>query len=169
MPKETTDPQAITRVSESSKIIGKYELLELIGDGAEGRIFKARCIEEGVTGVSYGEAVALKRLRNTGHDQQSLLFDRQTKILRSLTHQSIISYKDLFVWQEDDLDHEVYCLVTELLEGKLSSPDGKKFWPRGQSTWSSLTLLALTREHSGKSVVHRDLKPSTFLRTVVND
>src|ERR1043166_2475038 len=98
--------------------MGNYDLLELIGDGAEGRIYKARCLSNDVSGVSSGELVALKRLRYTGHEKEAENFQRQTRILRGLSHPNIISYKDSFVWREDELDDEVCCLVTELLEGE---------------------------------------------------
>jgi len=102
----------------SKSRLGKYELLEEIGDGAEGRIFKARCVEAGVPGVAVGEFVALKRLRQTGNETQSDIFKRTTRILRNLDHPNIVRYKDSFEGNDEALDEPVYCLVTELLEGE---------------------------------------------------
>src|SRR5208282_3682854 len=105
-------------MAESSIILGKYELLEVIGDGAEGRVYKASCISDGVPGVAKGELVALKRLKSTGHEKESLQFRRQTEILRKLNHLNIVSYRDSFVWREKELEEDVQCLVMELLDGE---------------------------------------------------
>ena len=54
-------------MAEPSKArLGKYELLEVIGDGSEGRVYRARCCSTRGPSVVAGELVALKRLRETG-------------------------------------------------------------------------------------------------------
>ena len=59
-------------MAETTKtFLGKYELLEVIGDGAEGRVYKASCTADSVPGVARGELVAVKRLKNTGHSSSS--------------------------------------------------------------------------------------------------
>jgi serine/threonine protein kinase len=158
---------------ETSKSrLGKYELLEEIGNGAQGKIFKARCVDPGVPGVAAGELVALKRLRQTGSDTQSEIFKRTTRILRALDHPNIVRYKDSFVWREDELDEEVYCLVTELLEGQTL----KELLDRNKAglTWNRLQAILLPAlqalEYAGNhSVIHRDLKPSNIYLTNQGD
>lgn len=152
--------------------LGKYELLEEIGDGAEGRIFKARCVENGVPDVTVGELVALKRLRQTGSESQSQIFTRTSRILRALNHPNIVRYKDSFIGTDEALDEEVYCLVTELLEGQTLKElmDKNKTglpWDHARSIIIE-TLQAL--EHAAKNgVVHRDLKPSNIYLTHSGD
>ena len=152
-------------MAESSIILDKYELLEVIGDGAEGRVYKASCISDGVSGVSKGELVAVKRLKNTGQEKESQQFRRQIEILRKLNHPNIVCYKDSFVWRENELEEDIHCLVMELLDGEtLKSLLGKN---RGGLPWEearvvfSQILQAL--QYAGKNgVVHRDLKPSNI-------
>jgi serine/threonine protein kinase/formylglycine-generating enzyme required for sulfatase activity len=156
----------------SKSRLGKYELLEEIGDGAEGRIFRACCVEAGVPGVAVGEMVALKRLRQTGNETQSDIFKRTTRILRNLDHPNIVRYKDSFEGTDEALDEPVYCLVTELLEGETLKElmDKNKSglpWDRAQKILMQ-TLQAL--EYAGNhSVIHRDLKPSNIYLTHQGD
>jgi serine/threonine protein kinase len=156
----------------SKSRLGKYELLEEIGNGAEGKIFKARCVEPGAPGVAVGELVALKRLRQTGSDTQSEIFKRTTRILGALNHPNIVRYKDSFVWREAELDEEVYCLVTELLEGQtlkelMERNEHGLPWNRAQAILlSALQALEYAGNHS---VIHRDLKPSNIYLTNQGD
>ena len=46
--------------------IGDYELLSLIGDGAQGRVYRARCVADTLPYVRQDEEVALKVVRITG-------------------------------------------------------------------------------------------------------
>jgi serine/threonine protein kinase len=152
-------------MAESTIILGKYEVLEVIGDGAEGRVYKACCISDGVPGVAKGELVALKRLKSTGHDKESHLFRRQIEILRKLNHPNIVRYKDSFVWREKELEEDIYCLVMELLDGQtlktlLLKSGGGLSWSETKSIFSQI-LQAL--QYAAKNgVIHRDLKPSNI-------
>src|SRR5674476_658213 len=106
-------------MAETTKtLLGKYELLEVIGDGAEGRVYKASCTADSVPGVARGELVAVKRLKSTGHEKESQQFLRQIKILSKLNHPNIVRHKDSFVWREKELEEDIYCLVMELLDGE---------------------------------------------------
>ena len=49
--------------SSSKNIIGDYEILDLIGKGAQGDVYKAVCISRSNPNVPYGETVALKKGR----------------------------------------------------------------------------------------------------------
>lgn len=143
--------------------IGEYELLEAIGEGAEGRVYRARRI-----GDPANELVALKRLRSTGQDKETLLFKRQTEILSKLDHPNIIRYKDSFIWREDELGEEVFCLVTELLEGqsvKVLLESHPKGLPWAQASGILHQTLSALQYASKLRVVHRDLKLSNLYIT----
>ena len=152
-------------MAESTIILGRYELLEVIGDGAEGRVYKASCVSDSVPGVTRGELVALKRLKSTGQDKESQQFKRQIDILRKLNHPNIVRYKDSFVWREKELEEDIHCLVMELLDGETlksllaKNRDGLP-WKDASSIFSQV-LQAL--DYAAKSgVIHRDLKPSNI-------
>jgi serine/threonine protein kinase len=156
-------------MAETTKtFLGKYELLEVIGDGAEGRVYKASCNADTVPGVARGELVALKRLKSTGHEKESQQFLRQIKILSKLKHPNIVGHKDSFVWREKELEEDIYCLVMELLDGEPLKQLIEKY--RGGLPWElaggilSQTLQAL-QYASKNGVIHRDLKPSNIFIT----
>ena len=156
-------------MAETTKtFLGKYELLEVIGDGAEGRVYKASCNADTVPGVARGELVAVKRLKSTGHEKESQQFLRQIKILSKLKHPNIVGHKDSFVWREKELEEDIYCLVMELLDGEPLKQLIEKY--RGGLPWEkaggilSQTLQAL-QYASKNGVIHRDLKPSNIFIT----
>ena len=156
-------------MSESSRNrLGNYELLGVIGDGAEGRVFKAVCLADGVSGVAKGEFVALKLLRHIGDDKEPARFRRQAEILRGLNHPGVVSYKECFVLRDNDWDEERYCLVTELLEGETLKSLLEKnrkglLWEQAQNVL--LQTLQALQYVSGRGVIHRDLKPSNIFIT----
>jgi serine/threonine protein kinase/formylglycine-generating enzyme required for sulfatase activity len=151
--------------------LGKYELQEVIGDGAEGRVYKAVCVADNVPNVGPGELVAVKRLKSTGHDKESNQFLRQIKILSRLNHSNIVRYKDSFVWREKELEEDIYCLVMELLDGEplkslVEKNRGGLPWERAGAILSQ--ALQALQYASKNGVIHRDLKPSNIFITARN-
>jgi len=153
---------------QSSNILGKYELLEVIGDGAEGRVYRATCLASDIPGLKSGEFVALKRLKSTGHDKEFQQFRRQIEILSKLNHPNIVRYKDSFVWREKELEEDIHCLVMELLDGQplkslLEQNNGGLPWPQAREILlQTLQALAYAAKNG---VIHRDLKPSNIYIT----
>ncbi|HTR42296.1 MAG TPA: protein kinase [Pseudomonadales bacterium] len=153
---------------QSSNILGKYELLEVIGDGAEGRVYKASCISKDVPGLNQGELVALKRLKSTGHDKEFQQFRRQIDILSKLNHPNIVRYKDSFVWREKELEEDIHCLVMELLDGepfKSLLEQNSSGLPWSKAREILLQILDALAYAAKSGVVHRDLKPSNIYIT----
>mgnify|MGYP003606185765 CR=1 FL=1 len=148
--------------------IGDYELVSLIGDGAQGRVYRARCVSESLPHVKKGEDVALKVVRITGEDEKiRLKFQEQAEILRRLSHTNIVSYRDCFAWHAGEWD-EAQCLVMELLEGESLSDRIKKAstglpWPQVEEIFEQcLAGLIHARE---RGITHRDIKPSNIFLT----
>ena len=155
-------------MAQSSNILGKYELLEVIGDGAEGRVYKAACMSKDVPGLNQGELVALKRLKSTGHDKEFQQFRRQIDILSKLNHPNIVRYKDSFVWREKELEEDIHCLVMELLDGepfKSLLEQNQSGLPWSQAREILLQTLEALAYAAKSGVIHRDLKPSNIYIT----
>jgi serine/threonine protein kinase/tetratricopeptide (TPR) repeat protein len=155
-------------MAQSSNILGKYELLEVIGDGAEGRVYKAACMSKDVPGLNQGELVALKRLKSTGHDKEFQQFRRQIEILSKLNHPNIVRYKDSFVWREKELEEDIHCLVMELLDGEpfkslLEQNNSGLAWSQAREIL--LQILEALAYAAKSGVIHRDLKPSNIYIT----
>jgi serine/threonine protein kinase len=148
--------------------IGGYELVSLIGDGAQGRVYRARCASDTLPFVKRDDEVALKVVRITGEDEKlRLKFQEQAEILRRLSHNNIVSYRDCFSWHAGEWD-EAQCLVMELLEGEPLNERLKKAntglpWPQVEEVFEQcLAGLIHARE---RGITHRDIKPSNIFIT----
>lgn len=148
--------------------VGAYELLDLIGDGAQGRVYKACYRGEDVSKVAQGEIVAIKLIRITGDDDKlRTKFQAQADILRHLSHNNIVRYRDSFAWHAGEWD-EAQCLVMEFLEGEPLSERLKKAstglpWSQVEGIFEQcLAGLIHARE---RGITHRDIKPSNLFIT----
>ena len=129
--------------------LGPYEVLEPLGSGGMGEVWKAR-------DTRLGRLVALKVLKRGDGDPESrrrLL--REAQVASRLTHPNICTLHD--VGSEGDVDY----LVMELLEGETLHDR----LLRGSLAGDELLRVAremaagLAQAHAG-GTVHRDLKPS---------
>ena len=152
----------------TNKIIGDFELLSVIGDGAQGRVYKACATIDTASGVAKGDMVALKVVNIAGEDENlRRKFKEQTDILRRLSHESIVKYIDSFVWHSGDLD-ECQCLVMEYLEGedltcRIKNMGAGLAWPQVEDIFEK--CLAGLIHARGCGITHRDLKPSNIYLT----
>ncbi|HEX7902021.1 MAG TPA: protein kinase [Planctomycetota bacterium] len=136
--------------------ISRYEILNLLGEGAAGQVFRARHRE-------LGREVALKVLRPVVglSELARQRFRREAQTAAGLSHPRIVSVHDA------GEENGVLYLVMELVEGKpLSEVLAGKTRP-------SREVLARTLEQAARGVgaahergvVHRDLKPANILLT----
>ena len=148
--------------------IGDYELVSLIGDGAQGRVYKAQYQGDDVSKVAKDEIVAIKVIRITGDDDKlRTKFQAQADILRRLSHTNIVRYRDSFAWHAGEWD-EAQCLVMEFLEGETLTERLKKAstglaWTQVETVFEQcLAGLIHARE---RGITHRDIKPSNIFIT----
>ena len=152
-----TDPVSLSQIVKSAALqpgvrIGPYEIVDAIGSGGMGEVYRARDIR-------LDRVVAIKVLPALLADDRDRLarFEREAKVLASLNHPHICAIFD--VGERDS----VPCLVMELLEGETL----RQRLSRGPLT---IPLLlehaialadALVAAHS-RGIIHRDLKPSNI-------
>jgi len=142
-----------------STLNDKYRLVEVIGNGGMGRVYRAEQI-------ATGESVALKLLHSefVGVDQVALRFEREAQVLTQLSHPNIVKVIDFGEW-----NGRVF-IAMELLAGTqlaslLERADGRK---GGRLTVKrSLAIIrpvldALEYAHA-LGVVHRDMKPENIM------
>lgn len=129
-----------------------YHILEVIGEGSFGRVFKGRRRFS-------GQVVALKFIPKVGRSEKDLRsLKREIDIMRGLKHANIVLLLDSF-----ETEREV-VVVTEYAEGELFQileDDGSL--PEGQVREIACQLVsALYYLHSHR-ILHRDMKPQNIL------
>ena len=136
----------------------RYRLLEVIGDGGMGRVYRAEQL-------ATGKAVALKLLHPefVGVDQVVKRFEREATVMTQLSHPHIVNVIELGEWNGR------LFLAMELLAGKTLAEligDGAKGGRRQTIKWTLAIMRpmldALEYAHE-RGVVHRDLKPENIM------
>ncbi|NXC76348.1 STK36 kinase, partial [Anhinga anhinga] len=130
----------------------RYHVLEMIGEGSFGRVYKGRRKRS-------AQVVALKFIPKVGRSEKELKnLQREIEIMRGLHHPNIIQMLDSF-----ETDKEV-VVVTDYAEGELFQileDDGSL--PEDQvQTIAAQLVSALYYLHSHR-ILHRDMKPQNIL------
>jgi hypothetical protein len=145
----------LTTVPQS---IGRYEVIEELGHGAMGRVYKAH-------DPKIGRTVAIKTLSAVGSgpemEQYRARFLIEAKSAGRLTHASIVSVYDVV----DDA-YGRPCLVLEFVQGiSLDKVAGDAPLTLAQTLdYVSQIARALAYAH-GNGIVHRDVKPANIMLT----
>ncbi len=120
--------------------LGPYEILELLGAGGMGEVYKA-------TDARLGRIVAIKVLHRAHMER----FEREARAIAALNHPHICALYDV------GPDY----LVMEYVEGvPIKGP-----MQAGEVTRLALQIAGALEEAHGKGIIHRDLKPGNILLT----
>jgi serine/threonine protein kinase/Flp pilus assembly protein TadD len=118
--------------------LGPYEILESIGSGGMGEVWKAR-------DTRLGRMVAIKKVK----EQHSERFKQEARSIAALNHPNICQIFDI----GDDY------LVLEYVDGKaLSSPT-----PEQEAVKLAIQIVTALEAAHKKGIIHRDLKPSNIM------
>ena len=131
-----------------------YHLIQQIGEGSFGRVYKAR--------RKYtGRLVAIKMINKLGQSKDDLLsFKREIDILKKVSHPNIMRMLDIF---ETDTD---FCVVSELARGDLFQiiDDNQTLPEEVLKNVAAQLTSALAYLHKNR-IIHRDMKPQNILIT----
>src|SRR5579872_873028 len=149
-------PQAAVPLFEAGDVLaGRYEILQLLGEGGMGAVYKAQDRE-------LDRPVALKLIRPELASNPSILarFKQELLLSRQATHKNVIRIFDL-----GDADG-VKFITMEFVEGRdlrALIQEKKKFSPEEAVEIMQQVCQALEAAHS-VGVIHRDLKPQNIMR-----
>ncbi len=141
-------------------VVGSYRIVELLGKGGMGRVFRAEH-------VKLGRAVALKALNakySTNREAVRRLFG-EARAVNQLRHQNLIEITD-FLEPPDG----AACYVMELLQGENVRAAIKRgpMAPDRVADIGAQVASALAAVHA-KDIIHRDLKPENIFLTTRGD
>lgn len=145
---------AETTRTEQSRWIWPFEILERIGEGGMGHVYRARYVPRNLD-------VAVKMVPQDVSDQTTLArFEREMEVLKELRHPHIVrSFGG--VSEDKQRFYAMELMPGGTLEDELHRK-GKLIWEQvveyGLQMCSALDFL------HNKGVVHRDVKPSNFLK-----
>lgn len=134
--------------------IDKYEVLEVIGRGAMGAVYKA-------LHPQFKKYVAIKEILAdlAGHPEIQQRFEREAELLAHLpAHPNIVMVRDALVWEG-----KLYLVMDYIEGGTLADvikQGGVK--PERAIAWLDQILSGLEAIHA-RGVIHRDLKASNIL------
>ena len=136
----------------STKSFGHFELLDRVGIGQFGSVWKSR-------DTKLDRTVAIKIPRNGRMDStQTEMFLRDARAAAQLKHPNIVSVHE--VGKQDDT---VY-IVSDFIQGATLKEwtDAKRLTPREAAELCAKIAKALHHAHEA-GVIHRDLKPSNIM------
>ena len=134
------------------KKINSYEVLERVGRGGMGTVYKVRH-------TLRNEILALKQLNDDSPEIQKR-FENEAVVLSKLSHPNIVQVNDFF-----SFENELY-IAMEFVDGKpLSQIIGKEVGPIISEKAVPLfiqILQGMSHAHQN-GIVHRDIKPANIL------
>ncbi|MCB9642124.1 MAG: serine/threonine protein kinase [Myxococcales bacterium] len=136
--------------------IGALRILELIGEGGFGAVYKALDLESNTP-----LAIKILRINRNAHLKQTIhdRFQREADILQRLRHPNIVQSKDF-----GQLAEGVFYLVMEYLQGESLQQrliEDQQIHPVALLRWLPQLGSALEYIHT-REIIHRDLKPENL-------
>ncbi|MGE0043870.1 MAG: protein kinase [Vicinamibacterales bacterium] len=151
-----SDPKSGAGQDGRAVTLGPYRLLERIGAGGMGVVYKAR-------DLSLGRLVALKLLPDALRRQPGLVerFRREARTASALNHPNICT-----IYRFDELDDRL-VLAMELLEGEPLDQRVRRGapLPPDQLLGIGVQLAAALEAAHARGIVHRDVKPANVFLT----
>jgi tetratricopeptide (TPR) repeat protein/predicted Ser/Thr protein kinase len=145
---------AVEELATGSTFAGRYQVIEELGAGGMGRVYKVR-------DTKVGEKIALKLIRpEAGLDKRSLeRFSNELKLARKIRHKNVCQMFDLgedrgtrFITMEYVYGEDLRQLIRKV--GRLSP---------GQAVAIARQVCDGLEEAHRLGVVHRDLKPQNIM------
>ena len=136
-----------------------YKIIEYLGEGSFGKVFKAR-------EISTGRILAVKRMSINHSEKKYSNIIKEINLLKHLSHQNIVKYYDYF--EEEDF---IYLMMEYLEGGTLKDyiNNKKEITEDEARIIIKQLLVALSYLHYTCDICHRDVKPENIMFKNKND
>jgi serine/threonine-protein kinase len=143
--------------------LGKYELIELLGQGGMGEVWKAR-------DTQLQRFVAIKLLRAELQDDPdfSAYFMREARLVATLRHRNIVQIHDFQLTRTPGETIQAYMVMDYIEGGTLAGAihaTARKglFWSANEIV-DLFTAISLALDYAHRQgMIHRDIKPANIL------
>jgi serine/threonine protein kinase len=147
---QQTDDFLLNSLAKST--LEDYKILDLVGEGSFGRVYKARKIFT-------GQIFAIKFIQKKNRNQREISNLRQEiDILRTMKHRNVIKMCDAFETERE------FCVVMEYARGELFEVlEDDRTLPETEVREIARQLVAALNYLHSNRVIHRDMKPQNVL------
>ncbi|HKS70602.1 MAG TPA: protein kinase [Ktedonobacterales bacterium] len=130
----------------------RYEIVEELGRGGSGRVYRARDRRQ-------DRDVAIKVLPNDAEDRQGFIrrFEREAQAVEQLHHPNIVA-----VYDRGKTEELVYLVMQCVTGGTLRARLGKPL-PPAEAAGAIIQMAHALHHAHQHGVIHRDVKPSNML------
>jgi formylglycine-generating enzyme required for sulfatase activity len=154
-----------TRLGSGSMLLGRFKLLEMIGEGGMSRVYKAvdlRKVEAGAADPHI--AIKVLTVPFASPSDAMAVLSREAHSLQSLTHPNIVRVFDC------DRDNDIVFMTMELLSGqslfdRMRAGKGEGGLPRDTARRLIKSIANALEFAHGKNILHGDLKPGNVFIT----
>ncbi|QRN95417.1 protein kinase [Archangium violaceum] len=160
-------PQVMRKPRPGERMGGRdgrrFEILEELGGGAMGLVFRARDAElQRVVALKF----LLPREEGPGENRMVALLKQEARAVAQLDHENIVRIFDVSEWEGGSWERPVPFLVMECLEGEPLSTQLQRGLPGLKRSVEILESVAAGLAHAHqRHIIHRDLKPSNVFIT----
>jgi len=152
----------ISRTSSGTRIIDRYEIVNLLGKGTSGEVYLCKLTENSTTTLYAMKIIPVNREFGTRAGVNSNSIDDEISILCSSHHRNIVHVHEIL----DDSKHNKIFIIFEYMEGGPVLTDTNEENIRYDlniiKRYFRDLCVAVNYLHAN-GIVHRDIKPSNLL------
>ncbi|MBI1830574.1 MAG: protein kinase [Planctomycetes bacterium] len=153
------EPWGADAASAPGRRVGDYELLQEIGRGGMGVVYRAQD-----TKLNRLVAVKVMRQERFADAQDIDRFRRDAELLASLQHPNIVQ-----IYHAGEVDNVPYFAMELVEGGSLAHKLADGWLPTPKQAAELVRVLAEAVQHGhGKGIIHRDLKPANVLLQIAD-